>query len=1152
MAKEITKFEEQGYRTYLVGDGNADRNKDGTPRNACLAAEALINAEEQADLTWICPEIEGQYFTRFDISSEIMKLRQDFDPAKATSAVDHVSAGRNSILNNTTKSYTLTELHLGADHAGLLLRLRLQNPNCKTLTTQPNKPQRCRLEPFGAETIAYEKSTRQPLEEWLSQSDPLVTPDDMTTVKAQNAKYKHLQCRAREFNTILNGLSEQIPLRKPGRMKGRQEGPTPRSKVSPFIRKQTANKEGSVKERRNAWAKILLTHKEDMRDLVQQEKDTWKKETAKIEEELKEGDWTGLWARQKNKKPNPKDNTPNSFTNKVVVECKHQEMEEDGTVADPPKKVIHIWKKREVMNHVKTEAHAIAEPPRAPTTEPHDQALEEDIRQEVAGMQREAYTMNDWTPNQADVAIMIKYLREAYTKRTAHGPDDITPDLILFADEIMLECLLALLTLMASAASSPEGWRRMYIILIQKPGRDPQDLRTGYRPICVGSLLMKATERVLLEWTNAKLDKKPHHPAIMAYKKGTGHDMAIFTATAAIMYAKFEARQLNQPQPRIWAVGTDVENAFNGTWRELVEWIEWKKHNMRGTRWSILRSLSGNMRYKVKIHGRKTEEFTQKKGYGQGPTSIPTKYNTSTEPLLQDLEDAGAGIIINGEIILGFCWSDDMLILVTEDKLKAVLLVLSKSSATYKKKLKASKSWALPMCNKQRNEERPVIQLNGADIPVHGTERILGFTLSPKVQGTRAYAAPFRAKARIAIAKLEAIGIHNGPLVRPIQTEKYYKSIVLAVIKNNLAQHQLDTPSGDAYGYELARKMTADVLRRMLGTSNRTSPALLILEAGWDLPDREIIVEKLNFHARMAQKGHNERQKLRKRGREASNREDGPTHVWKGRLIQVEQGETRGRCAEAKRLWQEAGMERQWPPQIGKRVRQRMSKAIALAAKKIMKTRLQAEMERRSVIDGDTPYGELHDGTSWRITNGNKREVGLMTTARLGALMTNAGRSADGAQLDPTCICCHENPDTARHVLLRCPALENPRDELWEQVLDIWDEQQQDEFAEMTDQQQYMTLLGKQMENETDIDQQRQLDKAVKSMLVKMDDIRQCTHELQPMNGRRHNRPPEQSTQMTEQWREMTEHTAILREQAMESDSEEELTEPDDEFSDAE
>jgi hypothetical protein len=107
------------------------------------------------------------------------------------------------------------------------------------------------------------------------------------------------------------------------------------------------------------------------------------------------------------------------------------------------------------------------------------------------------------------------------------------------------------------------------------------------------------------------------------------------------------------------------------------------------------------------------------------------------------------------------------------------------------------------------------------------------------------------------------------------------------------------------------------------------------------------------------------------------------------------------------------------------------------------------------ITDGDTPYTELYEGTTWRITNGNKREEGLMTTARLGALMTNAGRAADGAQLDPECSCCHDGPDTARHVLLRCQALKGPRDAMWELVIEIWTETQQNEFAAMKDQQQY-------------------------------------------------------------------------------------------------
>jgi hypothetical protein len=74
------------------------------------------------------------------------------------------------------------------------------------------------------------------------------------------------------------------------------------------------------------------------------------------------------------------------------------------------------------------------------------------------------------------------------------------------------------------------------------------------------------------------------------------------------------------------------------------------------------------------------------------------------------------------------------------------------------------------------------------------------------------------------------MNIHNGEKVRPIQTEKYYKSTVLAVMKANLTAHQLDTDKGGQFGYEGARQMTAKVIRRMLSTSSRTSPALLMVE----------------------------------------------------------------------------------------------------------------------------------------------------------------------------------------------------------------------------------------------------------------------------------------------------------------------------------
>ena len=140
---------------------------------------------------------------------------------------------------------------------------------------------------------------------------------------------------------------------------------------------------------------------------------------------------------------------------------------------------------------------------------------------------------------------------------------------------------------------------------------------------------------------------------------------------------------------------------------------------MQGTIWSVLKSLTGNMTYKVKIHGRETKEFTQKKGYGQGPGSSPTKFNTSMEPLLIALQEAGAGIMIDGRNVIGFAWSDDMFTIVLEDKLDQVLECIRTSSTTYKKKLKASKSFAMPMCRKKNGVKDPPSNLMVSQSPPH-------------------------------------------------------------------------------------------------------------------------------------------------------------------------------------------------------------------------------------------------------------------------------------------------------------------------------------------------------------------------------------------------------------------------------------------------
>jgi hypothetical protein len=239
---------------------------------------------------------------------------------------------------------------------------------------------------------------------------------------------------------------------------------------------------------------------------------------------------------------------------------------------------------------------------------------------------------------------------------------------------------------------------------------------------------------------------------------------------------------------------------------------------------SIIKSLTGNMTYTVKVHGPETKTFTQLKGLGQGPVCSPNKYNTSMEPLLKELEAAGAGVQVEGKLIMGVEWSDDLYTIVQQDNLEPVLRCIERASKTFRKNRQAKKGFAMPMCRKQVNTPRPKPQLDGKDIPTVKTQKILGFTLVPSVHGTQGCLHKHRSKTGIAIAKLESLNIHNGSSVRPLQTKEYYQSTVMAVMKANLAPHQLVTINGDLQGYEVARQMTAKVLRRMLGASGRTSP----------------------------------------------------------------------------------------------------------------------------------------------------------------------------------------------------------------------------------------------------------------------------------------------------------------------------------------
>ena len=380
-----------------------------------------------------------------------------------------------------------------------------------------------------------------------------------------------------------------------------------------------------------------------------------------------------------------------------------------------------------------------------------------------------------------------------------------------------------------------------------------------------------------------------------------------------------------------------------------------------------------------------------------------------------------------------------------------------------------------------------------------------------------------KARAAIAAAKIEKIGSGNGTKVRLSQTTKYYDSMFLPVLTANMAMPQLDRSSGDLPGYILARQATANIIRRMLSTSDTTPPNELVAEVGWDLPDKEIIKSKLRLMDRLLVREHNLRADDEER-KQAGDRQDAPSAVLRQRIRDVEGGDTKGLCAEVKRLWTEAGMAQKWPPPMsGDTISENNHNDIEEAAERISFQRLRKAIARRSQSNPDTPYDELWDGTTWRLSNGSRKQIGLMTSARTDALIMNDSKIMSGAGAPSECRCCGSCFDNFQHAVLKCKheAMVSIRTTLKKNLKDTFNKNQAEEFRKQGDHDKKMTLLGKQMENKLGRTQQKRIDLAVKVALEKIDTFRTTKLLLNPMCGRTYTRPPEESLQQAALWDRM-------------------------------
>ncbi len=249
------------------------------------------------------------------------------------------------------------------------------------------------------------------------------------------------------------------------------------------------------------------------------------------------------------------------------------------------------------------------------------------------------------------------------------------------------------------------------------------------------------------------------------------------------------------------------------------------------------------------------------------------------------------------------------------------------------------------------------------------------------------------------------------------------------------------------------------------------------------------------------------------------------------RMEAVLEGDSSGLFAETKRLWEEAGLSDRWYADLSVISKRQRKEEINLVAQEIAEHRMDEVIRAFGEEDPETGYDLLHDKHRWRTRTGSKREVGLMTSARLGGLAIGAKDTSRPAN---TCQMCQQGVDETRsHVLLACEAYSDVRREALGRLKAELPEGLWKLFAnDLSPRQQELFLLGKKTEHPLDdLESLKARDRTVKSLLLAIDD-RRIELGGSSMLSRVQTTPTEITMRLAQEWDEAHAEETWRRSQA--------------------
>jgi hypothetical protein len=623
------------------------------------------------------------------------------------------------------------------------------------------------------------------------------------------------------------------------------------------------------------------------------------------------------------------------------------------------------------------------------------------------------------------------------------------------------------------------------------------------RPIAMSNFLLKALDSLLLARKVKCMEKEGcgTDPAIMAYRKGIGREMALLVISESVLSKQWQAKEDRGPIPEIILLLLDVQHAFNGVNRKHLEVLQWDEHGIRGQLWLLSRLLTQGLTYTVKMHDVSVPGIPQTDGMAQGMISSAGNFNIAVGPVAQGLRRVKGGLDIHEfkisrkeeqekrrlrelkcRHIIGTVYSDDSSSVVYRRKLQQVLDELTRVSGTHHLRihtggtLEKPKAMLLKMYPPGLEENKQAWELGGEAIADVSEAKLLG-----RICGRKIERSPAQVKAVVTNAKraTRMVGWLNLYCEQSSLTllKMVFESLVTSVIVAGTTHTQLTEPDLDKF-----RSIQATAGRRWLRSSALCSQWCVLQELGWTSTDGWIMFAK----ARLVEAIKN-----------LPEKEDA-LHVLRARIADVGRGDNRGLVAEVKEIYTRTPTPDAWCDmrKRSKVVYKRECKesAFAAMASKGLAWTL-AHPEKTGDFKFMLPELKRNKGPAWHIRNGSRREAGLMTSARCGAWEVTGGKSGvhKGSLKDAVCpLCVGGGIDSVSHILMQCQwkPLREAREVMMANVQRTLSASQRAQWDRMTIDQGRRVLLGERMGLRDVMRNRKDRDQAVKKFMVQANDRR--------------------------------------------------------------